>query len=158
MPGRLNRNRPLPDAPQPNRVDDSKTQRAIDALSTPLRAILQLLQPFVQPQPWRGLPLNDDWARTAALVAAPQYVKDPLGRVELSGSAKTVVAASTTIAVLPEGCRPQLARTFSVGIYDGGRTNGTVDIASDGRVILITPAIAANIEVYFDGIRFDTRV
>lgn len=156
MADRLHRDRSLPDVLSV-RVSDPTVQRALDALAGALRAVLQVLQPIAQPQPFRPLPLNGDWARLSATITSPSYVRNRTC-VELAGAVKTAAGGSAVIAVLPADCRPQLSRTFTVGIYNAGRTTGTVDVLSDGRVSLVSPAVAANVEVYLDGVRFDTRV
>lgn len=142
----------------PNGSGSGASATTVDKLVTAVKALIEFLTPFKDQPKWQRLPFNSDWNAVAATITFPQCTRDPLGRVELAGGAKTVLAASTTIGVLQIGWRPKYARTFSVGVYNGARTNGTVDVGPDGTVKLVSPALAANIEVYLDGIRFDTRV
>lgn len=150
---RSSRGRPLPDL-QPVRVEDPKTQRALDVLSASLRAIIQFLQPFVQPARWSALPPNSDWGRGSTANKLAQCRINALGDVELRGETKTVAATSTTLGVLPLGSRPFVGMSFPATVYKAGIVSGRIDIQTDGRVVLVEPTLAANIEVYLDGIRF----
>jgi len=150
---RLDRNRALPEASQP-RVEDPSTQRALSAIFNSLREVVKYLQPFVQPSKWRALPSYDDWGRGSTNNKLAQYRIDPLKYVELRGEAKTVNAASTTIGVLPVGSRPYVNMTFPVTVFDVTIKPGRVDVQTSGNVVLVDPAVARDIEVYLDGIRF----
>jgi hypothetical protein len=136
-------------------VDDQKFQRVLEALSAPVRAILQFLQPFVQPEKWRELPYNGDWTRDLATLQAPQFRKDPLGRVDLRGWAKTATGASSVIAVLPIGYRPNLRSSFPAFRLNGTYALARIDVDIDGRVLLVTPAVGAADELSLNGISFD---
>lgn len=140
---------PLPQVDRPG---------TIEQIVTALQAVLKFLAPFYAQRAWQKLPFFSDWQDVAATVEGARFTVDPLGRVEIEGAARTILGTANTIAVLPIALRPRKARTFSVGVFNGSRTNGTVDVGSDGTIRIVTPAVAANIEVYLDGIRFDTRV
>lgn len=158
MVARLNRNSPLPEGRGP-RVQDDTTQRALDAIWTPLKAVLSFLQPFVQQEDWKALPFYSDWTRTLATLQAPSYLKNPLGRVELRGWATTAAGTSSTIAVLPVGYRPSERCSFPGFRLTGGGVYAVarIDVDVDGRVLLASPAVAAGDSVSLDGMSFDTR-
>lgn len=154
---RFSRNPPLPSVGT-TRVTDATTQVALDALRVPLEALLKLLLPFAQPEPWKPLPFNGDWTRTLSTLRAGQYTKDPLGRVELRGWVSTASGASSVIAVLPAGYRPTERCSFDGfrlvgGVYSLAR----IDVDIDGRVLIASPAMAAALDCSLEGIRFDTR-
>lgn len=152
MVARLNRPTGLPQITT-QRVDQPVIQRAVDAITRTLIAVVNFLQPFAQPQPWTGFPFLSDWSRGSTANKLAQYRKDPFGYLELRGEAKTVSGASTTITMLPEGFRPYVTMSVPVTVYNAGIVEGRIDIQPSGRVVLVDPAVAANIEVYFDGIR-----
>lgn len=158
MVARINRNSPLPTG-APARVQDGVTQRALDAIWTPLNAILQFLQPFVQQETWKDLPFYSDWARTLATLQKPGYLKNPLGRVELRGWTSTAAGASGTIAVLPTNYRPKIRLSFPGFRLTGGGVYAIarIDVDIDGRVLMAAPAVAAGDSVSLDGMSFDTR-
>lgn len=155
MVSRLDRNRPLPDVLGGLRVEDSKTQRALDALAVSLRAVLQFLQPFVQPEEWAGLPFYGDWEADVSTLQVPEYKKDPFGRVSLRGWAKTAGGAQAVIAVLPSTHRPASRCSFTMFRLNGTYAVARVDVDTDGRVLLVTPAVAAGDELSLDGINFE---
>ncbi len=130
-------------------------QRALDAILTPLRAVIQFLQPFVQQQPWRAIPFNGDWARDLSTLRAPEYRKSPLSRVDLRGWVVTAAGASSVIAVLPPDCRPTDRESFSSYRLNGTYALARIDVDTDGRVLLVTPAVGAGDELSLSGISFD---
>lgn len=158
MVSRLNRNSPLPSG-SPSRVQDAVTQRALDAIWTPLNAILKFLQPFVQQETWKRLPYNGDWRRLSATYQEPGYLKNPLGRVELRGWAITPSAASSTIAMLPPGYRPPVQVSIGTYCLSGAVTPAIarIDVDVDGSVRFTPAVFGANDCVTLDGVYFDTR-
>jgi hypothetical protein len=149
---RLNRPTGLPQITT-QRVDQPVIQRAVDAITRTLIAVVNFLQPFAQPQPWVAVPFISDWARGSTSNKLAQYRKDPLGYLELRGETRTVAGTSSTIAVLPEGFRPHVNMSVPVSVFNGANVTGRIDIQSGGRIVLVNPAVAANIEVYFDNVR-----
>lgn len=129
-----NRNAPLPQAAQP-RVTDSNVQRAFDLLFVPLREVVRFLQPFVQAEKWKPLPLDASVSNYATDYARASYRKNPLGRVEVRGEI-TISGAhggSHTIATLPEGYRPRLNQVFVIADTSGSST-GLVRVTPLGVV------------------------
>lgn len=146
-----NRNPPLPSASQP-RVSDSTTQRAFDLLFVPLREVLKFLQPYVQQEKWKPLPVESGVTNFDATYALAQYRKNPFGRVEVRGEVVISGAhgATHTIAVLPEGYRPRRNQTFVVADASGGGT-GLVQVAPDGQILHLAGSHAqVSIEFTFD--------
>lgn len=129
----------------------------MEKVVTALQAVLEFLGKFESQLKWLPVPMFSDWGRGSTPNKLGQYTRDPLGRVELRGEVKTVAGTATTIGTLPVGFRPVVGCSFPITAYNGGVVNGRIDVQAGGRIVLITPAVAANIEVYLDGIRFDTR-
>lgn len=113
-------------------MDDEKTQRALDAIGVALRAVIQFLQPFAQPEKWQSVPLYENAISYAAI---PQFRRGPLGRVELRGGATT--GTTTVFGVLPIGYRPSITQYMPVDIDGLGstltvKTTGELDIIVGG--------------------------
>lgn len=132
---------------------------SIEKIVTSLRAVLYFLGPFESQVPWTDLPYFSPWIRsTVAGLTRPGVRLDPLGGVELRGWVLNVVGTGTTVAVLEQPHRPKERCAFVCSAVQGGvRVVAHVDVAANGRVILVSPAIAANTELSLSGIRFDTR-
>lgn len=146
-----NRNQPLPSASQP-RVSDSNVQRAFDLLFVPLREVVRFLQPFVQPEKWKPLPLDSSVSNIASDYVQAQYRKNPLGEVEVRGEVTISGAHGGThvIGTLPAGYRPRLNQTRLVS--DGGSSVGIVQITPQGVIEHLVGG-HAHISMYFS---FDT--
>lgn len=146
-----NRNQPLPSASQP-RVSDSNAQRAFDLLFVPLREVLKFLQPYVQPEKWKPLPLDSSVTNYDATYAQAQYRKNPFGRVEVRGEVVISGAhgGTHTIAILPRGYRPTRNQVFVVGDASGGGT-GLVQVTPDGLILHLAGShTQVSIEFTFD--------
>ncbi|MFC4601864.1 hypothetical protein [Cohnella hongkongensis] len=83
-----------------------------------------------QPPQWIGATLLSDWTGTIG------YRKNEIGQLELrviiSGG---VVTPLTTIAILPEGFRPRIAKAFRIlRSESGAMANGELFINSVGRI------------------------
>lgn len=131
---RLDRNRPLTEPSAP-RVEDPLLQRVLTSLFTPLREVVQFLQPFVQSEKWKPLPPYDTTVDFGSGFQVAQYRKDPLGLVRVRGEITTSGAhgADHTIALLPPGYRPPSTTVFVVG-DSSGSTAGLIEIHPDGRI------------------------
>jgi hypothetical protein len=130
---RLNRPTGLPQI-STQRVDQPVIQRAVDAITRTLIAVVNFLQPFAQPQPWREVEFVTGWLTFSDKT---QYRKDPLGRVHIQGNAYRASGSSTTIFVLPEGCRPGQDLYFpGVTLTGAAYTVGRIDVREDGRVLV----------------------
>lgn len=153
--GRQSRTAPLPDVPRAT-VPDAATQRVITAIITSLQAVLKLLKPFAQPEPWRYLLYESTWSDypTVSSFLRCAHRKDALGRVWLRGLAQRSGGALTTIGVLPAGYRPTEIAAFCV--YDSVAGFGRVDVYPDGQIIY--GGAAGAVDVSLDGISFDTEV
>jgi hypothetical protein len=151
MTARDNRDRPLPEGQRP-RVQDATIQRALDALATPVIAIVKFLQPFVQAQKWQPLTFSTGWSQYSDPdLSRAGYRKNPLGRVELRGTVARTSGSTTTIAVLPVGYRPAHRTLFPAAGSSGA---GVVSVYSTGVVEYTSGGVT-----YFslEGITFDTE-
>ncbi len=154
MVARLNRPTGLPQITT-QRVDQPVIQRAVDAITRTLIAVVNFLQPFAQPQPWVAVPFNSDWTATLSTLQAPQFRKDPLGYVELRGWASTATGVSNVIAVLPVTHRPPTRSSFPAFRLNGATyTVARLDVDVDGRVLMASPAVGAGDSVTLSGIKF----
>lgn len=129
----------------------------LEQVITGLEAVIKFLAPFKDQRKWQNIVLFSDWTRGSTAGKPAQLTMDGLGRVELRGEAKSGAGTSTTIGHVPLGMRPPVGMTFAASAFNGARVFCSIDIQTNGRIVLITPALAANVEVYLDGIRFDTR-
>jgi hypothetical protein len=145
---RLNRPTGLPQITT-QRVDQPVIQRAVDAITRTLIAVVNFLQPFAQPQPWRDVSFVTGWLTFSNKT---QYRKDPLGRVHIQGNAYRASGSSMTILVLPEGYRPSQRLYFSATPLTGAAYGaGRVDVDVDGRVLV---ASGGTDFVMLDGVSF----
>ena len=129
----------------------------LEQITTALEAVIKFLAPFKDQRKWQDIKLFSDWVRGSTSGKPAQVTIDGLGRVELRGEARSGTGASTTVGHLPLGMRPPVNMTFPASAFNGARVFCSLDIQTNGRIVLIVPALAANVEVYLDGIRFDTR-
>lgn len=131
----------------------------LEKVITSLQAVLKLLRPFDEPNTWQNMKLQGDWAHASAPSGAdahvPQYVVDPLGRVELRGWTITPSAASQVICQLPPGARP--SRVVGAAASSTAGTFLFLNVHSSGLVVVV-PLLAPGDAVCLDGVRFDTRV
>ena len=154
MVARNNRGAPLPDVAR-TQVADGVVQRALEGITTALIEIIKFLQPFKQPEKWMPLPLQPTWdtisLATLGLPSAqaPQYRKDPFGRVFLRGILESA-APTNVVAVLPLGYRPP--EFVASTAFAGGVLQRNVAVFNDGRVFVVTPTSVVSL----DGISFDT--
>lgn len=139
MVARLNRHTGLPQISD-QRVEQPATQRAVDAITRTLIAVVNFLQPFAQAEKWHfvGTPnepvFGTSWQNYtgAGSFQFAAYRKNPLGRVELRGLVERTAGVVTTIFTLPQGYRPVRQEIF----FTGGNTGaGRVDVMPDGQVI-----------------------
>ena len=158
MVARLNRPTGLPQITS-QRVDEPVVQRAVDAITRMIIAVVNFLQPFAQPEKWHLVGYSNEpafgtnWQNytgggTFQLAA---FRKNPLGRVEIRGLVERTGGAVTTIFVLPQGYRPAKQEIF----FTGGSTGaGRVDVQADGQVVYNSGGVT-----YFtlSGITFDTE-
>lgn len=149
MVSRLDRDRPLPDV-LAVRVEDSKTQRALDALATPLRAVVEFLQAQVQPEKWQDLPLRSGMAVFSGKL---QFKKDAARIVRFQGNALRSSGASTVVGVLPQGYRPAQRLYFNAVTLSGAAyVASRVDVDVDGRVLVASGGFDF---IMLDGITFE---
>ena len=148
MVSRLDRNRPLPEAIQP-RVDESKIQKALDALFIPLREVGRFLQPFVQPEKWQPGEFLSGWADLDGRAGSK---KDPLGRVHLRGYVGRTSGATVEIMRLPLAHRPTTAIDFAV--YTSAGAVGHLEISAGGIVTYVTGTAT---DMSLEGVSFDTE-
>ena len=83
----------------------------LEKVITSLQAVLKLLRPFDDPDPWHRPTLNAGWVLDPATALfgdplQPGYKKDPLGRVHLRGWVTRTSGIDTVIFTLPAGYRP----------------------------------------------------
>jgi hypothetical protein len=128
---RPKRDSPLPEL-QPVRVEDSKTQRGFEMLSSVLRAVLQLLQPLAQPEPWQDITLYDG---ATVYLSKPQFRRNALGRIEMRGGATT--GTTVTFGTIPVTHRPAIdqympATVDSAGSFVQVSTSGELSIPAGG--------------------------
>ena len=149
---RFSRPSPLPNS-QESRVSDPTLQRVLDGIFTPLKAVVDFLQPFVQAESWKAPVYTTGWGDyTGALdtYSLSGYRKSPLGRVELRGLVERLSGTDDVIFTLPVGYRPSKKKTF---VALGSIGAGQVTIATDGT---ITYDSGGDSFFSLEGITFDT--
>lgn len=152
MVSRLNRNSPLP-TQVGGQVQDNALQRVLDTIITPLQAVLEFLQPYVQPDPWHKPSFGTGWQdyTGGAGYQTSAYKKDSLGRVHLRGLVERASGALTVIMTLPVGYRPASGKIFATtgsgGVARVNVTAGGVVEYSSGGVTFLS----------LEGISFDTE-
>ena len=153
---RLSRGVALPEAQRP-RVAESVTQRAFDALATPLIAVVKFLQPFAKPEGWKDLDFYGDWTANANGTGTVQYKKSPLGEVMLRGWAQSAAGNQSVVGVLPTGYRPPQRLRVPASWYTGAAyALIQLDVDVDGRVLVASPAMpGAAIDIFLDHVRFE---
>lgn len=150
MVSRLNRNSPLPTA-QGGQVDDNKLQRILDTIILPVQAVVEFLQPFVQPEKWKALTYQPDWSDFSTTTQVGQYRKDPMGIVSVRADFKAAGAhaAGDPIAVLPVGYRPPSTQSYFVWTSTGAI--GEIEITSAGRINHLSGTVAhISMNISFD--------
>ena len=142
---------PPPPRGGPIRLPQVDRPGSMDKVVTSLQAILRFLESFAAPRDWTPIVLQGDWLRYDAAHATAQFVVDPLGRVELTGTVASAGGLSATIGQLPPDARPITTKEFTCALIGGGATVVSVDVTG---LVTIAPAVVA---VSLDSIRFDTR-
>lgn len=84
-------------------------------------------------EPWQNLALANGWRNYGYEYAPGQYMKDSLGFVRLRGLVDGGKYASTVVATLPVGYRPQFAYLGSISQV--GEGFGRVDVRQDGQIL-----------------------
>lgn len=105
---------------------------------------------------WNGVAATSYEASNGSFVPFA-FKKNPFGRVFFQGfaiAAGTATGAGATIFTLPVGYRPDKQVLLDVSV--NGTTEARVDITPAGAVN-VSPAVAANNWVSFDGINFDSN-
>jgi hypothetical protein len=108
------------------RVEDSKTQRGFDVIHSVLRAMLKLLQPLAQPEPWQDITLYDG---ATVFLSKPQFRRNALGRVEMRGGATT--GTTVTFGTIPPAYRPAIDQYMPATIDSLG---GAVLVSTTGEL------------------------
>ena len=133
-------------------VPDLNTQRAFNGIIGTIQMIQQILEPFAQVEPWKGISLLTGWRNYSdPALQVTQYRKTPLGRIELRGVVERFSGITTAIATLPAGYRPKKRKLFPVV---GSAGPGVVSIYADG---LIEYTSGGTTYLSLEGITFDTE-
>ena len=134
------KNRPIQDVARPQ-VDDSKVQRALEAIITTVSALVRFIQPYVKQEPWQPLEYQPTWEDFSATTQPGSYRKDPMGRVWVRGDflCSGAPSAGDPIAVLPIGYRPKADSSY-LSWTDLG-VMGEVAISSDGVISYVSGTV-----------------
>ena len=127
----------------------------IEQIVTSLQAVLKLLAPYANPQPWQPVVFQNSFANYATTHLPCAYRKGADGVVRLRGlAARAAVALNTPIFTLPAGYRPN--KEMNVVITAAGRS-AAVAVAVTGAVtVFAADAAAWNTDISFACISFDT--
>lgn len=122
-------------------------------IETALKAVIEFLQPFAQPEEWTPLDMSTGNFQnyTASNGYSPAASrKDAMGRVWLRGLVKSVTAG-TALGVLPAGHRPSFSYLLPTITNSGF---GYSKVTTDG---LLTSLSGGTTLISLDGISFPTE-
>lgn len=153
---------PLADHPSTVQFKDPTITRWAAGVVAALRAIINFLEPWRKPEPWKLLPLHGNWSALRGSGGTyktawfdPAFTKDPNGIVRLRGVALSAASASdSVIGQLPDKYRPAQSMIFST--IGAANVTCRIDIDQDGKVYYAA-GTANPAYVTLDGITFDTR-
>jgi hypothetical protein len=124
---------------------------------TSVRAVLDFLAPYVNPEGWQYVTFLNSWTDYGVSWNRAQFRKDPTGRVWVRGLVKRTTAGYTPpIFVLPVNYRPKKIHIFNT---IGNNNYSRIDVGADGVVALSASASGSATPEAFvslDGISFDT--
>ena len=153
---------PLADHPASVQFKDPTLTRWAGGVVAAIRAIINFLEPWRKPEPWKLLSLHGNWSALRGGAATyktawfdPAFCKDASGIVRLRGVALSAASASdNVIGQLPEKYRPAQSMIFST--IGAANVACRIDIDQDGRVYYAAGTANPGY-VTLDGITFDTR-
>lgn len=123
----------------------------LEKVITSLQAVLKLLRPFEDPEPWQPAAFTTGWENYGA--GNVQSRKDALGQIYLRGACVRTSGALTQMFVLPISHRPRVPLSI-VGI--SSNLVCRLDVGTDGTVAIGAGGAPAS-WVSLAGITFDTR-
>lgn len=99
-------------------------------------------------------PFLGNWAVSGGVPVA--FTKDATGRVQLRGRGVEAVASSTTIFVLPVGCRPSQTMSFPVKSNNDGGTISWLAVTTAGAITLLGNVVQGRVQTILDSVSFPT--
>lgn len=153
---RPRQNPALPQVASQQVKDLSDIQRVSDKIVSVLKAVVEFLEPYVNPGDWKKPEYVTGWVDfPTSPFSGFRYRKDPMGYVHFRGMAQRSSGASTNIAQMPSGYRPLNTEIFTTSCSD---TYCRLDVNSTGVVAVAATAGSLANYVSLSGITYKAEL